>query len=85
MCGGNFNWLGDQAQISINGDLQAVQTLLAELREAYESLPRHLQQRVRYLLRETACPGDTDSKTMRPDTSRAELGREDCLNRPIAR
>jgi len=36
----------------MNGDIQAARTLLAELREAYRGLPRHVQVQVMYLLRE---------------------------------
>jgi hypothetical protein len=46
----------------MNGDIQAVRKLLSELREAYESLPKHLQLRVIYLLRESALPEDAESR-----------------------
>ena len=55
----------------MNGDIQAARRLLSELREAYESLPKHLQLRVTYLLRESTLPEDADSRTARPDISRA--------------
>jgi hypothetical protein len=57
--------------MNMNGDIQAARKLLSELLEAYQSLPRHLQLRVTSLLRESACPQDTESRTARPNTSRA--------------
>jgi hypothetical protein len=54
----------------MNGDIRAVRKLLSELREAYESLPKHLQLRVIYLLRESALPEDAESRAARPDISR---------------
>lgn len=55
----------------MNGDIHAARKLLSELREAYMSLPRHLQLRITYLLRETAVPGDTQMTAVRRDISRA--------------
>ena len=55
----------------MNGDIQAVRKLLSELREAYESLPKHLQLRVIYLLRGSALPEDGGSRAARPDIPRA--------------
>ncbi len=37
----------------MNGDLQAAGKLLAELREAYRGLPKHIQVQVACLLRES--------------------------------
>jgi hypothetical protein len=54
----------------MNGDIHAARTLLSELRKAYKSLPRHLQLRITYLLRETAISGDTEMTTVRRDISR---------------
>lgn len=36
----------------MNRDIQAAGQLLAELREAYRGLPKHIQVRITYLLRE---------------------------------
>lgn len=38
----------------MNGDIQAAAKLLAELRDVYRELPRHLQVDVRHVLREYA-------------------------------
>jgi hypothetical protein len=40
----------------MNGDISGAQKLLAELREAYNSLPRHIQLHVVDVLRESAQP-----------------------------
>jgi hypothetical protein len=48
----------------MNGDIQAAAKLLAELREAYRGLPRHIQVHVRHLLRESTLQkqlGDQES------------------------
>lgn len=37
----------------MNGDIQAAGQLLAELREAYQSLPKHIQVHITSLLRES--------------------------------
>ncbi len=55
----------------MKGDIQAARKLLSELLEAYESLPKHLQRRVTYLLRESALPEDAESRTARTDILRA--------------
>jgi hypothetical protein len=54
----------------MNGDIQAARKLLSELRGAYESLPKHLQLRITWLLRESALSEDAKSRTTRPDISR---------------
>jgi hypothetical protein len=36
----------------MNGDIQAAAKLLAELREVYRGLPKHIQQHITCLLRE---------------------------------
>jgi hypothetical protein len=49
---------------AMNGDIQAAAKLLAELREAYRGLPRHIQVHVRHLLRESTLQkqfGDQES------------------------
>ena len=55
----------------MNGDIQAVRKLLSELREAYESLPKHLQLRVIYLLRESALPEERENQEPLDRTFRA--------------
>lgn len=45
----------------MNGNIQAAGQLLAELRDAYRSLPKHIQMHIRHLLREGTVqtqPGD---------------------------
>jgi hypothetical protein len=37
---------------AMNGDIQAAAKFLADLREAYRGLPKHIQLRLTYLLRE---------------------------------
>jgi hypothetical protein len=54
-------------------DIDATRKLLSELREGYQCLPRHLQLRVLYVLRESSFPANTDSKSNRPGTSRLKL------------
>jgi len=56
----------------MNGDLQAARKLLSELREGYQSLPRHLQLRITYVLREGVCADDPQPRLRRPDTSCAK-------------
>lgn len=41
----------------MNGNIQAARQLLAELREAFQSLPGHVQVQITYRLRESA-PAD---------------------------
>jgi hypothetical protein len=53
----------------MNGDIHATRKLLSELREAYQSLPGHLQLRISRLLREGTLSGDTGARTVRPDIS----------------
>jgi hypothetical protein len=55
----------------MNGDIQAARKLLSELREVYASLPKHLQLRVTYILRESALPEDAESRTARTEISRS--------------
>lgn len=57
--------------MNMNGDIDAARKLLSELRDGYECLPRHLQLRIKYLLRESTCTTFTESKFKQPDTSRA--------------
>jgi hypothetical protein len=54
----------------MNGDIHAARKLLSELREAYQSLPGQLRLRISRLLREGTLPGDSESRTVRPDSSR---------------
>lgn len=52
---------GREQVVCMNGDIQAAGRLLAELREAYQSLPKHIQVHITYLLREStlqAQPGE---------------------------
>jgi hypothetical protein len=58
--------------MNMNRDIQAARKLLSELQEAYQSLPRHLQLRITYVLRESALPGDTEARIVRPDILRAD-------------
>jgi len=44
----------------MNDEVQLEGNLLEELREAYRSLPRHIQIRVAGLLRESAPPEQSD-------------------------
>jgi hypothetical protein len=55
----------------MNGDIRAARKLLSELREGYQNLPRHLQLRIAYLLRESALREDPESRTVHPEVSRA--------------
>jgi hypothetical protein len=57
----------------MNGDIQAARKLLSELREAYQSLPKHLQLHITYLLRESALSEGAESRAVLPDISRAGL------------
>jgi hypothetical protein len=57
--------------MNMNGDIQAARKLLSDLREGYQSLPRHLQLRVAYILRESPCDNDAPSRTIRTDALRA--------------
>ena len=50
---------------AMNDDIQAAGKLLAELREAYRGLPKHMQERVANLLRESAPPERIDEKRTR--------------------
>jgi hypothetical protein len=49
-----------QTGIAMNDEVQLEGNLLEELREAYRSLPRHIQIRVAGLLRESAPPEQSD-------------------------
>jgi hypothetical protein len=50
---------------AMNDDIQGAGKLLAELREAYRGLPKHMQERVANLLRESAPPERIDEKRAR--------------------
>jgi hypothetical protein len=45
-------------------DIQSAGKLLAELREAYRSLPQHIQVRVACLLRESTLPAQVGDKRL---------------------
>lgn len=48
-----------------SSDIPAARNLLSELREAYVSLPKHLQARITCLLRASAVPWDIESSVAR--------------------
>ena len=51
-----------QTGIAMNNEVQLEGNLLEELREAYRSLPRHIQVRVACLLRDSAPQEQSDAE-----------------------